>query len=250
VKAAIDEFQAITTHCEICVGRSTWDFLQDFYLRVDIAENYARRLEKDLHDAQTAIHQYQSALAEYAASLAASWETLNGERLEHQACREALTFETERHKETIELLDRIFKEAMRSVEVADFLSSRRETAPKLEACQAVPKLEGPLTETPLTRKKLIEPGTFTSMGQQGESTQRRQMSVPATSHQLGKHERQTATLVCSTEISDNPQPNCASSAYGFPPTITRSQKAPGGTGSVQAQNGKLESSLRTFQGTT
>ncbi|KAH8790882.1 hypothetical protein F5882DRAFT_460694 [Hyaloscypha sp. PMI_1271] len=205
--------------------RSTWDFLQDFYLRVEVAESYARKLEKDLYDAQTAVHQYQAVLAEYEASLVASWETLNQERLDHRACREALTFETERHKETIELLDRIFKEAIRSSEVTDILSSRLATAPNLEAWQAVPKLEGSLAETSLTRKTLTETGTFTS------------------SHQLGKHERQ--------------QHNCASSAYGFSSTTTRSQKVSGGTGSVQVtesenapQNGKRESSLRKFPGTT
>jgi hypothetical protein len=131
---------------------------------VEVAENYARRLEKDLHNAQTAIHQYQSALAECTASLASSWETLNGERLDYQACREALTFETKRHKETIELLDRIFKDAMRSGEVADFLSNRRVTAPELEACRAVPKLEGSLIEASLNRKALTETGTFSSVG--------------------------------------------------------------------------------------
>jgi hypothetical protein len=243
VKAAIDQFQAITTHCEICIGRSTWDFLQDFYLRVEAAENYARKLEKDLYDAQTAVHQYQAVLAEYEASLVASWETLNQERLDHRACREALTFETERHKETIQLLDRIFKEAIRSGEVADILSSRLATAPNLEAWQAVPKLEGSLAETSLTRKTLTETGTFTSVGQQSESMQRRLMPAPPQSHQLGKHERQ--------------QHNCASSAYGFSSTTTRSQKVSGGTGSVQVtesenapQNGKRESSLRKFPGTT
>jgi len=138
-------------------------------LRVEAAENYARRLEKDLHDAQTAIYQYQSALTEYAVSLASSWETLNRERLDHQACQEALTFETERHRETIELLDCIFKDAIQSGEVADFLSSRRATAPKLEACQAVPKPKGSLTDASLNRKTLTETGTFISVGQQSES---------------------------------------------------------------------------------
>lgn len=198
---------------------------------MEIAENYARRLEKDLHNAQTAIHQYQSALAEYAASLASSWETLNGERLDHQACREALAFETERHRETIELLDRIFKDAMRSGEVADFLSSRRATAPELEACQTVPKPEGSLTEASLNRKTLTEAGKFTSVGQQSESMQRRLMSVPPKPYQLGKHERQTATIAYSTGISNNHQPNSSSA---FPSTATRSQKVSGGTGSVQA----------------
>jgi hypothetical protein len=98
---------------------------------------------------------------------------------------------------------------MRSGEVADFLSSRQlAAAPKSE-------LDGSLTETP-RRKTLIETGTFTSMGQQSESMQRRQ------SHQPGKHERQTATLAYSTGISNNPRPN-SSFAYGFPSAATRLQ---------------------------
>jgi hypothetical protein len=162
-----------------------------FLARLRLAENYARRMEKDLQEARTATHQYQSTLAECTASLASSWETLNEERLDHQACREALKFETKKHRETIELL----KDAMRSGEVADLLSSRRATL---------------------------------SVGQQSESMQQRQMSAPPKSHQLSKHERQTAT-----GISNNPQPK-SSSAYEFSSAATRSQKGSSGTGFVQA----------------
>jgi len=52
---------------------------------------------------------------------------------------------------------------MQSGEVADFLSSRRAIAPKLEACQAVPKPEGSLTKASLNRTTLTETGTFTSI---------------------------------------------------------------------------------------
>jgi hypothetical protein len=35
---------------------STRDFLRDFYLRVEKAENYAQRLGKELYEAQIVIH--------------------------------------------------------------------------------------------------------------------------------------------------------------------------------------------------
>ncbi|KAH6664016.1 hypothetical protein B0J14DRAFT_608244 [Halenospora varia] len=49
---------------------------------------------------------------------------LNEEHLDHRASQEALTFERERHKETMELLERVMKEAIRSGEVADTLGSK------------------------------------------------------------------------------------------------------------------------------
>jgi hypothetical protein len=58
------------------------------------------------------------------AALFASWEKLNNERLDHRASREELSFERERHQESIELLDRVFKEAVRSGDVADSLKSQ------------------------------------------------------------------------------------------------------------------------------
>jgi hypothetical protein len=167
--------------------------LQDFYL----LENHARRLEKDLHDAHIAAYQYRATLAECEASLAASWETLNKERQDHLSCREALTLESQRYKEARELLERIFKETIRSGEVADALSNRLAPVPNLGVHRAVPKLEGLVTETPLT---------FPS------------------SHQLDEHERKT-------EISNNPQ--YASSAYSMSSTTTRTQKVSSGMGSVQ-----------------
>jgi hypothetical protein len=127
---------------------------------VEAAENYARRLERDLQQTKAAAHQYQVALTECEASLVTSWETLNKERLDHRASREALAFESERHKETMELLERMFKEAIRSSEVADNLSSRlaaQHTGPNLEVCQAVPKLEGFSDQRELNRGKAHPP---------------------------------------------------------------------------------------------
>jgi hypothetical protein len=177
--------------------------LQDFYL----LENHARKLEKNLHDAHIAAYQYRATLAECETSLAASWETLNKERRDHLSCREALTLESQRYKEARELLERIFKETIRSGEVADALSNRLAPVPNLGVHRAVPKLEGLVTETPLT---------FPSSPK---------------SHQLDEHERKTATLVCNAEISNNPQ--YASSAYSMSSTTTRTQKVSSGMGSVQ-----------------
>jgi hypothetical protein len=160
-KVAINSCQVFTTHCEVCIGRSTWDFLQDFYLRVETAENYARSLEKDLYEAQTTAHQCHNTLAQCETSLSASWEILNEERLSHQASQEALMFESERQEETIALLERILKEAILSSEAADILGSRRTTAPKVAVCQATPRLD---------EKTLTGSGISTSVGQQSEST--------------------------------------------------------------------------------
>ncbi|KAH8799407.1 hypothetical protein F5884DRAFT_811822 [Xylogone sp. PMI_703] len=86
------------TQCEICHERSTWNFLHDFYLRVDSANEHARRLESDLHEANSALRQCE-------ASLIAS-------------------IERNSHQDTTELLERVFREAIRSGEIADSLSSQ------------------------------------------------------------------------------------------------------------------------------
>ncbi len=66
----------------------------------------------------------------------------------------------------------------RSAAVTDNLSSRLATTPNLEACQAVPTLEGFLLETRPIESKLF--------------------LTPPKSHQLGEYEEQTSTLVYST----------------------------------------------------
>lgn len=57
-----------------------------------------------------------------------NWEQLHHERLDYLHCREELTLqltlERERHKETSQMLDRVFKEATRSGEIADRLGER------------------------------------------------------------------------------------------------------------------------------
>ena len=110
------------------MGRSSWGFLQDFYLRVETAENHAQMLERELYESQSAAHQCHTALLQCESSLSACWEVLNKERLNHRASREALASESERHKETMRFLERMSKEAIRSGEIADILSNRLDTA--------------------------------------------------------------------------------------------------------------------------
>jgi hypothetical protein len=77
-------------------------------------DQYARMLEHDRKEAMNSLTQCEAALA-------ASREVINQERLYHRASQEELTFERERHKETVELLERVFEEARRSGEIADSL---------------------------------------------------------------------------------------------------------------------------------
>lgn len=120
----IEQVTATSSQCNVCEGRSTWDFLHDFYFRVEVARSYARSLENELYDARSLLHQSQNALGQCEASLQASCDDLNEERLEHRASREELTFERERHNETHVMLEKVFREAVRSGEVADLLRSK------------------------------------------------------------------------------------------------------------------------------
>jgi hypothetical protein len=185
------------------MGRSTWDFLQDFYLRVEAAENYARRVEKDLNEAQTTAYQYQATLARCEASLSFSWETLNEERLNHRECQEALILEKNRHKETGEFLDRVLKEAVPSSEITDSFSG----CTPLKAYQAAPNLQISFPETSLAGTTLPRQGTFTSVGEDG---------------------RETATLVSKTGVSNDPKYDCA---YDLSSTRNSTQVC-GGTSQV------------------
>jgi hypothetical protein len=104
--------------CAVCRGRSAWDFLQDFYLRVDRADQYINRLEVELHGTRTLSHQVQLALAEQQACLAITRAELEEERLNHGASCEELTFEHERHMETEKLLDLAYGATQESEEIA------------------------------------------------------------------------------------------------------------------------------------
>ncbi|CZT07014.1 uncharacterized protein RAG0_12600 [Rhynchosporium agropyri] len=188
--------------CNICIGRSTWDFLQDFYLRVEAAENHARTLEKYLYEAQTTLLQCQNSLVQCEASLLSSWELLNEERRNHQGCQEALMFESERQRETITLLERILKEAILSSEATEILGSRPTTVPKAAVYQMIPTLEASPTETTQIAKTLAESGTSISVERQSESAQQLLPSLAPNLHQLGEHESQTPAHICGTEVSN------------------------------------------------
>jgi len=95
-----------------------WDFLYDFYLREDAARDYILSIENDLCLATAAIEETQLAFTNCKAALFISWQNLNNERFDYRASREELFFERERHKETTELINQIFKKAVRSGEIA------------------------------------------------------------------------------------------------------------------------------------
>jgi hypothetical protein len=98
-------------------------------------DGYARRLEHDLKEAMDSLTQCDAALA-------ASREVINQERLYHRASQEELTFERERHKETVELLEKVFEEARRSGEIADRLGCQvaaLQAASSSGIVQAVPQ---------------------------------------------------------------------------------------------------------------
>jgi len=105
----------------------------------------------------------ESKLHQCEASLVNSWEMLNEERLEHRACQEALTFERERHKDTIKLLGQVFEEATRSGEIADSLGSKLaelQAASSFGVAQATPQTMAS-TETSQSNTSSTPPETST-----------------------------------------------------------------------------------------
>lgn len=196
-KYDIKQFQVFATRCEECLGRSSWDFVQDCYLRVEKAESYVQMLEKRLFESQKTAQQCHAALAQCEMSLSASWEILNEERLHHRASREALAYESERHRETAKMLEYMSQEVIRRGGVADILSSRLSTAPNLSDYQAVPTLDDFMTEaTPLGNTSTESMPT--SDGQQIAPAQRLLLLPPPRS-------LQTATRGCKTETPINHQ---------------------------------------------
>ena len=115
-----------TQQCQICHERSAWEFLGDFYSRVQLMSEHSRTLERKLDEALRLVNQSQCALTECETSLVNSWGTLNEERLEYRACQEALNFERQSHIDTIAFLDQVFKEATRSTELVDSLANQVE----------------------------------------------------------------------------------------------------------------------------
>ncbi|KFX92039.1 hypothetical protein V490_05590 [Pseudogymnoascus sp. VKM F-3557] len=105
--------------CQICHDRSTWNILHESYRRLEDERNYRLQLERDLVEAGNTLEQSRFALIQSQEALSACCTRLDEERLEFRATQEALNFEHERHKETTELLERVFEEARLSGELAD-----------------------------------------------------------------------------------------------------------------------------------
>ncbi|KAF8848392.1 hypothetical protein BDZ45DRAFT_753891 [Acephala macrosclerotiorum] len=144
--------------CKVCYKRSTWDFLRDFYWRVGAANEYARKLENDIHEATTRVQQSQWKFTHCEAALLSNQETLEEERLAYRASREELTFEREKYQETLEILEKVFREAVRSGEVADFLGNQivaLQAASKRGVIQPTPKIPASRIETSLVKESLI-----------------------------------------------------------------------------------------------
>ena len=199
--------------CEVCQERSSWDFLRDFYSRVDFANEYARRLEIDLHQTTHEARRSQLALTQCEASLVASWEMLNEERLEHRASQEALTFERERHQETIELLERIFKEAVRSGEIADSLGNQvaaLQAASSLEIKEVVPQTAALLEASP-SNESLMVLEAPTSANQGSDSAKQLPEAFagnsPGPTH-LDEEERHQAAQPANVNHSGEPEHKC------------------------------------------
>jgi septal ring factor EnvC (AmiA/AmiB activator) len=102
--------------------------MRELHVREAAAHAYIQKLKNDLDRTTETLEQSRVTLTHCEAALVASWEQVQQERLGHVRCREELilelAFERERHKETTQLLDRVFKEATRSGEIADRLGER------------------------------------------------------------------------------------------------------------------------------
>ena len=100
--------------------------MHEGYRRLEAAHHYALKLERDLIGTANVTQQSHIVLAQCRDALTASAAELDEERLDHRATQEALNFERATHRETINVLERVFEEARVSGELADHL--RRQTA--------------------------------------------------------------------------------------------------------------------------
>lgn len=175
-----------------------------------MAESYSRRLEKDLYEAQATVYQCRVTLAECESSLSSSWEALNEERLQHRQCREALKFESARHQETIALLERTFKEAARSGEIADSLWHR------ITTMTPSPEEESGLEENTVAEQDQIFP-----MKQREYVSQQQLLPFPAPGPGLQQPGLviPSETRVFAIETPDRQSPNCSNTAYILPPIV-------------------------------
>ena len=107
--------QTTTNMCSICQGRSTWDFLHDFYLRVANTENRNRQLEADHQACRLALSNAQNAL--------------DVERKRHEFCFQRYEQETTARKE-IETMYRCTEQALKqSGQIIDELEKERNPIP-------------------------------------------------------------------------------------------------------------------------
>lgn len=139
------------------------DASREYHVREAAAHAYIQKLKNDLDRTTETLEQSRVTLTHCEAALVASWEQMKQERLDHQRCREELTLdltleltlERERHKETIDLLDRVFKEATRSGEIADRLGNRVAVLEAAEQnSQAPPVAEVPSNNSPLQNQQV------------------------------------------------------------------------------------------------
>ncbi|KFZ25146.1 hypothetical protein V502_00376 [Pseudogymnoascus sp. VKM F-4520 (FW-2644)] len=145
--------------CQICHDRSTWNILHESYRRLEDERNYRLQLERDLVVAGNTLEQSRFALIQSQEALSACCARLDEERLEFRGTQEALNFEHERHKETTEILERVFEEARLSGELADMRG--REVAmlqniPGSQFEQATVAAEEQWVASPLTKENLAQ----------------------------------------------------------------------------------------------
>jgi hypothetical protein len=141
------------------------DTLREFQVREAAAHAYIQKLKNDLGRTTETLEQSRVTLTHCEAALVASWEQAKQERLDHLRCREELTLELtlehERHKETTQLLDRVFKEAVRSGEIADRLGERVAALEAPERNSQTPRVAEVLSNTSPPKKNLQVHATAT-----------------------------------------------------------------------------------------
>lgn len=117
--------------------------MHEGYRRIEAAHHYALKCERELKQCQDA--------------LTASAAEVNEERLDHRATQEALSFERATHRETINVLERVFEEARVSGELADHLGRQIATlqsTPSSQIVQWPPRAEVQPEGSTLTQNNL------------------------------------------------------------------------------------------------
>ncbi|KFY96901.1 hypothetical protein V498_02412 [Pseudogymnoascus sp. VKM F-4517 (FW-2822)] len=145
--------------CQLCRDRSTWNILHESYRRLEDSRNYGLQLERDLVEARNTLEQSRFALVQSQEALSMCSTRLDEERLEFRGTQEALNFEHERHKETTELLGRVFEEARLSGELADMRGRQLamlQSIPGPQFEQPTAVAEEQWVASPLTKENLTQ----------------------------------------------------------------------------------------------